>query len=404
VPVYLYDDPADLPRFQPFSTSRPLGELRYGAWLLRERVERHWGPVEAHLTSPHLLGFVEPGAVPAMARPANTQPQLFLRSTFVVEASGEIGKMASSAPAPGLRLTDRSGATVGAVLAPETPWRGPGGIVESWPAQAMAGKLLTGVWELVGDLPAALRADLEAVRSAHGPGTIPAGCTVLGDPGMVILEGALVEPLVVFDARNGPIWLGPGVEVRSFTRLAGPLAVHAGTRLVGGQIRESSIGPRCVVHGEVSNCIFLGYANKAHDGFLGHSVVGRWVNIGAGTVTSNLKNTYGPVRLDLGGERVETGLQFLGSLVGDHAKTAIGTMLPTGCVIGAGANVFGTRRPPAHLPPFAWGTDEPGRLMACRMFLQVAARVMPRRDVACDDATRAYLTAVWEAATGQRCA
>jgi UDP-N-acetylglucosamine diphosphorylase/glucosamine-1-phosphate N-acetyltransferase len=176
------------------------------------------------------------------------------------------------------------------------------------------------------------------------------------------------------------------------------------SRIVGGQVRESSIGPRCVVHGEVSNCVFLGYANKGHDGFLGHSVVGRWVNLGAGTINSNLKNTYGNIRLLLGSERVETGMQFMGSLIGDHVKTAIGTMMPTGCVVGTGANLFGSKRPEAAVPPFAWGTEEPGRVVACRMFLQTASKVLPRRDVAFDDATRRYLEAVWTHCTGQPCA
>jgi len=259
------------------------------------------------------------------------------------------------------------------------------------------------VWQLIGDLPVVLREDLTGLAARLGPGTIPAGCTVLGDPALVLVEGAVVEPHVVFDVRNGPVWLGPGAEVRAFTRLTGPLAVHAGTRIEGGRLRESSIGPKCVVHGEVSTSLFLGYANKAHDGFLGHSIVGRWANLGAGTITSNLKNTYGPVRLSLGAERIETGLTFLGALIGDHAKTAIGTMLPTGCMIGTGANVFGTKRPEAHVPAFAWGTDEPDRLLACRMFLRTASRVLPRRDVACDDAVRAYLAAVWQAATGRAC-
>ena len=132
-------------------------------------------------------------------------------------------------------------------------------------------------------------------------------------------------------------------------------------------------------------------------------MLGRWVNLGAGTTTSNLKNTYGSVRLNLGAERAETGLTFLGSLIGDHVKTAIGTMLPTGCVIGTGANVFGTKRPESLVPAFAWGTEEASRLLACRMFLQTAARVLPRRDVECDAAMRAYLTDIWSHCTGQPC-
>jgi UDP-N-acetylglucosamine diphosphorylase / glucose-1-phosphate thymidylyltransferase / UDP-N-acetylgalactosamine diphosphorylase / glucosamine-1-phosphate N-acetyltransferase / galactosamine-1-phosphate N-acetyltransferase len=208
----------------------------------------------------------------------------------------------------------------------------------------------------------------------------------------------------VFDTRNGPVWIQEGAEIRTFCRLAGPLVVGRGTRVVGGQLRDSSIGPKCVVHGEVSSTIFTGYANKSHDGFLGHSIVGRWANLGAGTINSNLKNTYGTIRLNLGAKRVETGMQFLGALIGDHVKTAIGTMLPTGCVIGTGANVFGSRRPDAGVAAFAWGTEEPGRVMACRMFLQTAAKVLPRRQVEFDDAMKRYLESVWQQCTGQPCA
>ena len=103
------------------------------------------------------------------------------------------------------------------------------------------------------------------------------------------------------------------------------------------------------MHGEIATSAFLGYANKAHDGFVGHSVVGHWVNLGALTTTSNLKNTYGPVRLVVGDRRIDTGRQYLGTLFGDHAKTAIGTMLGTGTVVGTGANVFGAA-PPKHVP------------------------------------------------------
>ena len=124
-----------------------------------------------------------------------------------------------------------------------------------------------------------------------------------------------------------------GVEVRHGTRLEGPLYAGPGTKLLGGFIRGSVFGPECRVHGEISASVFLGYANKSHDGFVGHSVVGHWVNLGALTTTSNLKNTYGPVRLEIAGQRIETGRQNLGTLFGDHAKTAIGTMLATGTVV-----------------------------------------------------------------------
>jgi len=396
--VYLYDDPADLPRFAPFAASRPIGELRCGAWLLRERAERALGiRVAGHIAAPHLAGFVDPGAPPAVAPPAGG-PRVVLRSTFA---------FAADAPAPDLGepglLRSESGDVIGVVLGDGAPFTGlPGGAGST--ARACAGERLTGAWELVANLPARLLADLAVAREATDGARVPAGTTVLGDPADLLIEDtAAVEPLVVLDTRNGPIWIRAGAEVRSGSRLAGPLVIGEHTRVVGGQLRESTVGPWCVIHGEVSNSVFLGYANKSHDGFLGHSVVGRWANLGAGTITSNLKNTYGPVRLNLGAERIETGLTFLGSLIGDHVKTAIGTMLPTGCVLGTGANVFGTARPSNAVAPFAWGTDEIGRVMACRMFLQTAERVLPRRGVPFGAAERAYLTRIWEHATGQPC-
>ena len=397
--LYLYDDPADRPRFEPFSLSRPLGELRFGAFLLRERWEDTLGrPVEAHLSAEHLRDFVEPDA-PGVARhpDATLDPRYVFRSTFVPAPD-----FAVDLPDHPVRFVDAQGRTVGAGLPEGTAWPGLP-VPAQWPAERVAGRLLEGVWELVGLLSTALHEDLEVLRERHESG-VPDGATVLGDPSLVMAGGAMVEPHVIFDVRGGPVWLGSGVEVRAGTRLGGPLVVGAHSRVLGGQLRESAVGPRCNVNGEVSNCLFLGYANKSHDGFLGHSVVGRWVNLGAGTINSNLKNTYGPVRLHLGGERVETGLTFLGAMIGDHVKTAIGTMLPTGCVIGTGANLFGTRRPEALVPPFAWGTDEPHGVLQCRAFLETAARVLPRREVHCDEQTLRYLAALWSAATGSPCA
>lgn len=162
---------------------------------------------------------------------------------------------------------------------------------------------------------------------------------------------------------------------------------------MGGFVRGSVVGPRSVVRGEVSSSVFVGYANKAHDGFVGHTIVGHWANLGAGTTTSNLKNTYGPVRLEVSGGRIETGRTFLGSLIGDHAKTAIGTMLPTGTVVGAGANVFGAGPIPKHVPPFAWGLG--GDRVSEEGFLRIAERVLPRREVAFTDARARSLSATW---------
>jgi UDP-N-acetylglucosamine diphosphorylase/glucosamine-1-phosphate N-acetyltransferase len=169
----------------------------------------------------------------------------------------------------------------------------------------------------------------------------------------------------------------------------------------GGKIAASSIGAHCKVNGEVSNSVFIGYANKGHDGFIGHSVLGRWVNLGAGTVNSNLKNNYSDVVLWTPGGLERTGMQFLGSFLGDHAKTAIGTRLTTGCVVGAGANVYGQGITPRYVPPFAWGLDDSEK-WELGAFLDTAQRAMKRRDVPLSEKARRQLTAALERANEER--
>jgi hypothetical protein len=154
------------------------------------------------------------------------------------------------------------------------------------------------------------------------------------------------------------------------------------------------------VSGEMSVTLMLGQANKGHDGFVGHSVIGRWANLGAGTITSNLKNSYGEVSMWTPKGVARTGQQFLGSLIGDHVKTGIGTRLSTGSVIGAAANLFGTRMPPKYVAPFAWGDGEPWETFALDRFLSVATRVMARRSVKMPTSGPAHWARVFALRTG----
>jgi UDP-N-acetylglucosamine diphosphorylase / glucose-1-phosphate thymidylyltransferase / UDP-N-acetylgalactosamine diphosphorylase / glucosamine-1-phosphate N-acetyltransferase / galactosamine-1-phosphate N-acetyltransferase len=200
----------------------------------------------------------------------------------------------------------------------------------------------------------------------------------------------------VLDATAGPILIGRRASIQAFTRLAGPCFIGEGSTITGGDIRGSSIGPVCKVRGELSSSIFLGYGNKGHDGFVGHSLIGEWVNLGAGTTTSNLKNTYGPVSVHTPAGVRETGMQFLGTLFGDHAKTGIGLRLTTGTIVGAGANIYGAAMPPKLVPPFAWGDAAPYASWDIEKFLVVAERVMARRSVAMTPAMRRALVAAFE--------
>ena len=372
----------------PFQASRPVAELRAGAWLIRERWEAiAGGETRAVFGPPHLAAFVEDGA-PAVRGPEPVVgPALVGRSDFA--PSGVAPELPSG---PAQLVNDD--VVVGWWVPEGATW------TEDYaPADAveLEGLLLHGAFDLVTALEHLLVADVGDFLRERGD-AVPDGCLVIGDPEEVVLLGGVVEPGVVFDVRHGGVVIEQHARVRHGTRLEGPVYVGAGTEVLGGAVTWSAFGPRCKVRGEISTSVFLGYANKGHDGFLGHSVVGRWANLGAGTTVSNLKNTYGLVRLVVGDERIETGRQFLGSLIGDHAKTAIGTLLPTGAVIGVGANVFGTANAAKATMPFAWGAG--GERMTLDGFLTIARRVMPRRAVEVTDAVVGMLTAVYHHATG----
>jgi UDP-N-acetylglucosamine diphosphorylase/glucosamine-1-phosphate N-acetyltransferase len=268
------------------------------------------------------------------------------------------------------------------------------------------------VWDFIRYLPEQLADDIKRAVIAPPPlglrervkqWTPPSHATVLGDHAVVVhgedsaaphSPAAVVEPHVVFDATAGPIYVAAGAHIRAFTRLVGPCYVATGATILGGDVSACSIGPVSKVRGEISTSIVLGYSNKGHDGFVGHSYLGRWVNLGAGTITSNLKNTYGSVALWTPAGVRETGLQYLGTLFGDHAKTGIGTPLTTGCVMGAGANVFGAVMPPKTVPPFAWGNSAPYDVHDLGKFVETAERMMKRRDVAMSDRMREHWQAV----------
>jgi UDP-N-acetylglucosamine diphosphorylase/glucosamine-1-phosphate N-acetyltransferase len=215
-----------------------------------------------------------------------------------------------------------------------------------------------------------------------------------------VAPGAHVKPGVVLDPENGPIFVDRDARIEPNAVIQGPCYIGPGSIIRPATvIREgTSIGPACRIGGEISASIIHGYTNKQHDGFLGHSYVGEWINLGADTVTSNLKNTYGTIRVFLNGVGVETGQRFVGSIIGDHSKTGIGTILPTGCVIGIAANVFTQRPVPKFVPSFAWLTDEGMTGYRVDKAIQIARTVMERRDLELSDAQCALLASTAERA------
>lgn len=368
--LVLLDPPGAGALWAPFTGVRPIAELRAGVWKIRERWEAGLDLDTTAIMAPHAVGFHEGFEPPCPAKLPASGPLLIASSSFAP----------TGAPItldPATRRLTHAGQSVAWMVESAAEWRGP---FEDGAGQEIDGLPLRGCFDLLAALDRFLAADCMGFAAGEVD-PVPAGSIVLGDPSLVLCRRAVVEPGVVFDTRGGAVVLEAGAEVRHGARLEGPLYVGERSRILGGHSRLSVFGPRSNVNGEVTNAIFQGYANKAHDGFLGHSVLGHWVNLGAGTTTSNLKNTYGDISLEVAGQRIATGRQFLGSLIGDHAKTAIGTLLSTGTVVGAGANVFGAVQAPKYVPPMAWGSEGAERV-TLDGFLKVAERVMPRRQVA----------------------
>ena len=258
--------------------------------------------------------------------------------------------------------------------------------------------LAAAAWDVFTSAGGRIDSDLEWYGAGEDDWSRLPGGTTIGEHPVRISSRAVVGALVVLDARSGPVVVGPGVDIGSHAVLQGPCAILEDSKITPHAFLKSNtvVGPSCRVGGEVGGTVLQGCSNKSHDGHLGDSYVGEWVNLGAGTTNSNLLNTYGEVsmRLEPDGPRVRSGRQFLGCILGDHVKTAIGTRIMTGTVIGTGAMIAGTTPPASTVARFAWVTDDGIRRFRLDKFLDVAETVMARRDEAVSEALRSTLAAL----------
>ncbi len=235
----------------------------------------------------------------------------------------------------------------------------------------------------------------EIMADMHLLGVIPAKGSIqrkylriYGDQPVFISSTASFNELVC-NSEKGPIYIGENVTIGEGTCIHGPCAIgdnvrmNMGTKLCG----NCSIGPHCSIGGEISKSILFSYSNKRHDGFLGHSIIGNWCNLGAGTSCSNLKNNYGDVSLwDYEKEAyINTDRQFCGLFMGDYAKSAINQSFNTGTVVGPFANVFGAGFPERQVPPFSWGSTKKIQTYRFEEAITAANRMMARRSQAVSD-------------------
>jgi UDP-N-acetylglucosamine diphosphorylase/glucosamine-1-phosphate N-acetyltransferase len=387
-PVYLFDDGKDI---RPLTGLRASFEVRYGPFSLIERL------IEQEIRPPGLLlwgAFIDGGLAAlvrerwgiepnALRSDAGDTPVLLLNGRYAVPDWERLAGLGE-----GTAIVDPASGDLVAARVPERRVqriiRGefaglrtesierPALVSRPWHARTFRDAAIA------DGIAAALRAGgFERVRDGRGP-------TVMGD--VWAAPSARAWPGAILDGEGGPIVLAANSVVRPGAIIVGPAYIGPSSSVLErAAIRpHTSIGPWCKVNGEISGVVFQGYSNKAHDGFLGDSWVGEWVNLGAGTTNSNLLNTYGEVvaRATPGGSNERTGEQFLGAMIGDHVKSAICTRIMTGAVIHAGSMLACSGAVSGCIAPFSWVTDEGTRPYRFGKFVDVARAAMQRRGMA----------------------
>ncbi|MCE5266997.1 MAG: hypothetical protein LLG00_03845 [Planctomycetaceae bacterium] len=400
--------------FHPLALSRPIFELRCGMSSLAEKLVAKVGVADVACFVPPYMA--ESYAAQTQWR-VNDPSSLGGDDLLLVSGRVKAGDFAVPRTGPSVVAADGDGEVLYARIVRDDLAKLDTGSIDllldsvrgALPKASQLPATWDYIWELVFANPGQLAADFAAAGRSGIEGRVEEPYAIRGSRADVFVgPGALVHPMVVIDAEHGPVYLDEGVEVHPFTRIEGPCYVGRNSILLGCKCREgNSIGPMCRVGGEVEESIIQGYSNKYHDGFLGHAYVGQWVNLGALTTNSDLKNDYSNVSMVLDGcTSIRTGSTKVGSLVGDHAKMSIGTLLNTGAYVGAMAFVMTNGRLlPKFLPSFGWYVDgEVTEGRARQKLYQTAKAAMSRRKCVWTEADEALWDAIYETTAAERAA
>ncbi|MCP4440819.1 MAG: glucose-1-phosphate thymidylyltransferase [Aureispira sp.] len=386
--VILFDDRHE--SFKPLTWTRPVSELRIGILTIKEKWEKSLGftvscQTEAYLSDKYPIQYAAQNClINATVLP---NPELIKEIENLppnrVLVKGEV--------AIALKVSEEHSKQFFAQQLP----------THIKPIETDSEFLqIQHVWDLFQKNGAALAADFELLTAGRNSQPLSSTNRVIGDVNQVFLEeGASVE-CAVLNTTNGPIYVGKNAVIMEGALVRGGLALCEAAQLkMGAKIYgPSTLGPYCKVGGELTNTVFLGYANKGHDGYLGNSVIGEWCNLGADTNSSNLKNNYTKVRVwDYGKQTfAKTDLQFCGLIMGDHSKAGINTMFNTATVVGVSANVYGGGFPRTFIPSYTWGGSKGFMVYRLDKALETAKIVMKRRNRDLTEVDNAILKYVFE--------
>lgn len=378
--LILFDDPIIRLDLLPFTFTRPVSKIRVGILTIDEKWER-W---------------------------LNLQPcfqtQEYLQGKFPFRLDKQ-NLLINGAICPDQKLVD----TIKALPAGYCLVQGGLLIAANTPQEVISESnsieyqdpvsIIDKTWKIFRENANQIKVDFKLITAGRKSANIQDKNTVVYGADNIFVEDGVDIKAAVLNAENGPIYLGKNSVIQEGALVRGPFALCEGGHLnMGAKIRgDVTIGPYSKVGGEVSAVVIFGYSNKAHDGFLGCSVIGEWCNLGADTNTSNLKNNYDDVKLwNHARERFEsTGLQFCGLMMGDHSKCSINTMFNTGTVVDVFANIYGEGFPANYIPSFAWGGSQGFSSYKLDKALETAGRVMARRDMNLEDTDRRILESIF---------
>ncbi|HEY0744553.1 MAG TPA: GlmU family protein [Chryseosolibacter sp.] len=380
--LILFDDPLIRLNLLPFTFTRPVAKIRCGILTIAEKWEKRLNVSASYKTEAYLQ----------QKFPVKSAHDNLLVNGAVCPDDDLISQV-RSLPA-GYYLV--SGSRLLAANMPEKEMNSQNTI--EYTGEVV---IIDKTWKIFRENGNQIRADFKLITNGRKSAGIHDKHTIVYGEENVFVEEGLTIHAAIINAENGPVYLGKNSIVQEGAIIRGTFALCEGAHLnMGAKMRgDTTIGPFSKVGGEVSTSVLFAYSNKAHDGFLGCSVLGEWCNLGADTNTSNLKNNYEPVKLwnHVSREFESTGLQFCGLMMGDHSKCSINTMFNTGTVVDVSANVFGEGFPRNYVPSFSWGGGSAG--MTTYRFekaIETASRAMARRNVELDQTELLLLKSVYE--------
>ena len=385
---YILFDSSNRSNLLPLVFTRPVADLRFGILTIREKWEKYLGSKTSSLTEGYLqakfplIESVENILINGSICP---NPELLseilkLKSGYSLIKDETVIAMCLSADA--LKLLGD-----------------PDSNFECETIETKVGYVkIENVWDLFNYNEKAINDDFVLLTSGRKSQKLSPTNRAINPENIFIEEGAVVE-YAILNASKGPIYIGKEAEVMEGAKVRGPFAMceHAVLKMDAKIYGPTTVGPYSKIGGEVTSSIIFGYSNKVHDGFLGHSVIGEWCNIGADTNTSNLKNTYEEVKLWSYPDEsfVSTGLQFCGTIMGDHSKCGINTMFNTGTVVGVNVNVYGSGFQRNFIPSFTWGGTQGFADFELKKAFRIAEAVFARRSKVFDKTEKAILVEIY---------